>query len=252
MKKLMFVAAVAAGMVAFGDAIESQNVVGYQAHSLPTESSSVFNMGVSFLNPATVDGSYVVSTNLFGNELAKGDVVYKVDVDYWDFNGYTYNGYKSGVFNGWGVLYADGDSGKVNSFSVAPGEGIYFEPGDTDQTPVISGEVAASGTQTVEFDTDDAATFQLVNPFPVATTFADLETFVAKGDVVYVVDVDYWDFTGYTYNGYKSGVYNGWTALYADGDSGKIMDNTQVILPAGKSGFLEPGGSCEWNVTLNY
>ena len=29
MKKLMFVAAVAAGMVAFGDAIESQNVVGY-------------------------------------------------------------------------------------------------------------------------------------------------------------------------------------------------------------------------------
>ena len=33
MKKLMFVAAVAAGMVAFGDAIESQNIVGYNTTS---------------------------------------------------------------------------------------------------------------------------------------------------------------------------------------------------------------------------
>jgi len=30
MKKIMFAAAVAAGMVAFGDAIESNNIVGYQ------------------------------------------------------------------------------------------------------------------------------------------------------------------------------------------------------------------------------
>ena len=34
MKKLMFAAAVAAGMVSFGDAIESQNVVGYQNNNL--------------------------------------------------------------------------------------------------------------------------------------------------------------------------------------------------------------------------
>jgi len=35
MKKLMFVAAVAAGMVAFGDAIESANVVGYTTKEAP-------------------------------------------------------------------------------------------------------------------------------------------------------------------------------------------------------------------------
>ena len=35
MKKLMFTAAVAAGLAAFGDGIESQNTVGYSTRSMP-------------------------------------------------------------------------------------------------------------------------------------------------------------------------------------------------------------------------
>ena len=50
MKKVMFAAAVAAGMVAFGDAIESSNIVGYQDIPIPAGYSMYT---VTFKNPST-------------------------------------------------------------------------------------------------------------------------------------------------------------------------------------------------------
>ena len=63
MKKIMFAAAVAAGMVAFGDAIESQNIVGYQDITIPGNAgggSSYSLFCVTFKN--TAGGSFKINS----------------------------------------------------------------------------------------------------------------------------------------------------------------------------------------------
>ena len=62
----MFAAAVAAGMLAFGDAIESQNIVGYQDITIPFQmSSKEFFQLVS--DHLTDDGVMVVNLNMKSN-----------------------------------------------------------------------------------------------------------------------------------------------------------------------------------------
>lgn len=72
MKKLMFVAAVAAGMVAFGDAIESANVVGYNTKTsnagftfyVPQFKDVGSNSGVNIQNIKLGDGATSWADNL--------------------------------------------------------------------------------------------------------------------------------------------------------------------------------------------
>ena len=56
MKKLMFVAALAAGLVAFGDGIESQNLVGYS--TLATGNNPAMSGGMMFVTCGSGDGTF--------------------------------------------------------------------------------------------------------------------------------------------------------------------------------------------------
>jgi len=250
MKKVMFAAAVAAGLVAIGDGIESANTVGYITQSLG-EGEYVHTVGVSFKNCGVAAGTYTVGTKVFSVDAAAGDMVYIFDPNNWDLSGYTFNGYDGETSLGWFYVGADGSSDTVASFDVEKGEVVYFQPADAVTAATISGEVEAGSSASVTFDLSSGEfVFPLVNPFPVATTLGDLETFVAAGDMVYVFDAMNWDLSGYTFNGFDGETSLGWFYVGADGSSDTITDSSTVILPAGQGAFFQPNATCTWIKTL--
>ena len=123
MKKLMFVAAVAAGMVAFGDAIESQNVVGYQ------------NLGVN-------NGDFNWLCNTFK----------AVDGRLWTLADIVPN--ENYLFS---ILQFLGPTGATKKFTLANddevyGEFEYWPEADIDPDELASGETATTGWDTRNLD----------------------------------------------------------------------------------------------------
>lgn len=250
MKKVMFVAAVAAGFAVFGDGLESANTVGYIQQSLG-EGEYVHTVGVSFKNCGVASGAYTIGTQIFGATAAEGDMIYVFDPNNWDLSGYTFNGYSGETSLGWFYSGADGTTDTVASFDVQKGEVVYFQPADMMTDATVSGEVESGSSFSVTFDLNSGDfVFPLVNPFPVATTLGDLETFVSEGDMVYVFDAMNWDLSGYTFNGFVGGVSQGWFYSGADGTTDTITDSSTVILPAGRGAFIQPGATCTWTKTL--
>lgn len=248
MKKVMFGLAAAAAISAF--AIESANTVGYITQSLG-EGEYVHTVGVSFKNCGVASGTYTVDTKVFSVDAAAGDMVYVFDPNNWDLSGYTFNGFDGETSLGWFYMGADGTMDTVASFDVQKGEVVYFQPADAVSAATISGEVEPGSTASVTFDLlSGDYVFPIVNPFPVATTLGDLETFVAAGDMVYVFDAMNWDLSGYTFNGFDGSVSQGWFYMGADGTMDTITDSSTVILPAGQGAFFQPTATCTWTKTL--
>jgi len=232
--------------VGFADGISSANVVGYKQYEL-TGSEFMYTVGVQF-KAMTASGDYTISTKIFDTDAVSGDAIYVFDYQNWDLTCYTFMGYNNttGESEGWSVTYADGTGGNVNSFDVSMGDNLWLMTSDAVS---ISGEVAASGSTKLTFTvTADDYMFEFANPYPVDTTFADLETFCQSGDCFYTFNHVDWDLECFTYMG--SGF--GWSATYADGTGGTISDSSRVALPAGTGAFLMPGDSREWTVTFNY
>ena len=250
MKKLMFAAAVAAGLVAIGDGIESVNTVGYIQQSLG-EGEYVHTVGVSFKACGVASGAYTIGTDIFGTAAAEGDMIYVFDPENWDLSSYTFSGYDGTTSLGWFYSGADGTTDTFATFQVQKGEVVYFQPADMITDATVSGEVEAGTSASVTFDLSSGDyVFPLVNPFPVATTLGDLETFAAAGDMVYAFDAQNWDLASYTFNGFENNVSQGWFFSGADGSTDTLTDSTTVILPAGQGAFFQPGATCTWTKTL--
>ena len=252
MKKLMFglVAAAAAGAMA----IESANVVGYKTYALDLENPDdyVHNIGVQFKNVNTADNSYTITDSIFGVDLEADDVIFVFDPDYYGYTLYTYGELSAGVF-GFTVMFADGTWGDpISSLTVNKGDNILYMPITLDTTPNVAGEVQAAGEATLTFSvTDDDYIFPITNPFPKATTLADL-TCLEADDVIFVWDSVYYGYTLLTYGEVDTGVF-GFTVMYADGTWGEpITDSTYVVFQEGQGGLYMPTDSRTWTVTYNY
>jgi hypothetical protein len=225
-------------------AVESANTVGVITHDIDP-SEPVINVGICFAPVGDANGVFAVTNSVFGNDFAAGDTFYEFDANNWDLNIYSFNG----VGQGWFAMYADGTGGSLDSLTIASGASLFLMGAAANFN--ITGQVRASGTQTVTFTPNDSTqeyVFPIVNPFPVATTFADLETFCSGGETLYVFNPTYWDLDIYTYNGAGQG----WFAMYADGTGGAINDSTATILAAGQGASFMPTAACTWTKTLNY
>ena len=252
MKKLMFglVAAAAAGAMA----IESANVVGYKAYALDLENPNdyVHNIGVQFKNVNTADNSYTITDSIFGVDLEADDVIFVFDPDYFGYTLYTYGEVEAGRM-GFSVVYADGSLGEnVYSLTVNKGDNILYMPITLDTMPNVAGEVQAAGTATLTFTlTDDDYIFPITNPFPKATTLADL-TCLENDDVIFIWDSEFFGYSVYTYGEVEVGV-SGFSVVTADGAlADPITDPTTVIFGEGQGGLYMPTGSRTWTVTYNY
>ena len=255
MKKMMFALACAAAVVAGAEEITSANVVGYKSYALDTTNPDdyVHNIGVQFKNVATVDNSYTITDSIFGVDLEDGDVIFVFDPDFYGYTLFTYSEVDVGVM-GFSVMYADGSQGDVvSSLTVNKGDNILYMPVTLDTTPAVSGEVAASGSATLEFDMSNGIDyiFPITNPFPKATTLADL-TCLQDGDVIFIWDSVYYGYTLLTYSEVEAGVM-GLAVMYADGSQGAaITDTSYVVFPEGQGGLYMPTDSRTWTVTYNY
>ena len=220
-------------------------MVGYKQYELSGD-EFMYTVGVQF-KAMTASGDYTIDSKIFDTDAVAGDAVYVFDYQNWDLTCYTFVGYTDqGASRGWSVTYADGSLGSVSTFQVSAGDNLWLMTSDAIS---ISGEVQAAGSTKLTFTvTDEDYMFEFANPYPIDTTFGDLETFCEAGDCFYTFNHVDWDLECFTY----VGTGRGWSATYADGTLGTITDSSAVALPVGTGAFLMPGGSREWTVTFNY
>ena len=210
MKKLMFAAAIAAGLVAMGEGLESANTVGYETRSL-TADAQVIN-GANFVT--------VGENALDLQSIKMDDDVVDGDAQIWWWNGSTYDakaywytelyadeeGETTLGYAGWGDL----EYWMPISKTFAPGESFWIKAG-VNATVTFAGEVvtAAASEEYVGIDLDADVQVQLSNPFPVGTF--SLQSIKMDDDVV-DGDAQIWWWNGSTYDA-KAYWY---TELYAD------------------------------------
>ena len=172
MKKLMFAAAVAAGLVAFGDGLESANTVGYESRSL-TADTQVIN-GANFV---TVGQNYLdLQSITMDDSVGDGGAMIwwwntttgKYDAKaYWYTELYADEGGETTLgYAGWG----DFDYWMPINKTFAPGESFWVQAG-VNASITLAGEVyaAAANEEYVGIDLTADQQIQVSNPFPVGT-----------------------------------------------------------------------------------
>ena len=127
MKKLMFAAAVAAGLVAFGDGIESANTVGYGQSDLRS--------GATMVTPqfAPMTGNVIPIESLVptGENLSDNVEIRVLDAYGRTVDGCTY------AWNDWTAAepcWADENFDPVEGVSFAPGQGLWVYGKSTSQS----------------------------------------------------------------------------------------------------------------------
>ena len=211
------------------------------------------NIGVQFSNVQSEDGTFTLDDNFFGGEAQEGDSVVTFDGAAWNLG----QADKLGVDLGWIFYPADGgDSERFAALKCQRCDQLYYVPSDPATTPqvLVSGAVAKMGEQSITFEkTAEGDVFPLVNPFPIATTWGDLNTFMKEGDSLYMFDYGNYDLIQYD----RLGDGLGWILYPADGsDSERINDESAVILEAGSAAYYMPGDAVTsgetvtWTVTL--
>ena len=227
-----------------GLCVESANVVGYQNNEFDA-SGWMINVGVAFSNVGSVDGSFTLDDSFFSGEATEGDQFITLDADLWDL--YTYE--KAPAGDGWLVVAPDGSSEIVAGITFSKGDMLYYIP-VVATTATVAGQVAdTTQPQSVTFDVNNAEgkwMFPLVNPYPIDTTWGDLNAFMNEGDQLIMLDADLWDL--YTYEKAPAG--DGWLVVAPDGSSEIINDEDAVALPAGNAAYYIPTQTVTWTVTL--
>ena len=204
-------------------------------------------VGVAFSNVGSQDGSYTIGETAFTGTAAEGDQMITFDGDLWNVNQYD----KGGNGEGWTLIPADGgDPEAVESITLAKGDFIYYIP-MSGEALNIAGEVAnPNEAQSVTFDLENELgqwMFPLVNPFPVDTTWGEINTFTHEGDQILTFDGDYWNINQYD----KGGEGEGWTLRPADGGDPEVVnDDDAVLIPAGAAVYYIPAQTTTWTVTL--
>jgi len=228
--------------VSFG--LESANVVGYQNIGFD-KSGWMMNVGVQFSNIGAEGGAFTLDDAFFGNTAAEGDQVITMDAEAWNLNTYD----KLGTGLGWVLTPADGgESESVAALTASKGDLLYYIPASASEL-TVSGEVS-TGSQSVTFDLNNESLqwmFSLSNPFPIDTTWGDLNSFTKEGDQLISMDAEAWNLN--TYDRLGDGL--GWTLTPADGDESELINNEDaVIIPAGGAMYYIPVETVTWTVTL--
>ena len=219
------------------------NAVGYQAFGT---GDYITTAGAAF-SPINAAGKWTCDTKVFDNDVAASDVVYIFDPEVWNLNSWGFNGFDGEAKSlGWAYYYTDTETWEpadkvVASFELAKGDTVYFQPNDAVSGLTVSGQVE---------DTTKAAKWTLeagewigdiMNPFPIATTLADLETFAKASDVIYVFNYNFWNLDSYAFNG--PGL--GWACYTTSDETWEaidyvVTDTSTVVLPAGVGGCYQP------------
>ena len=204
------------------------------------------NIGVQFKNMQSEDGSWTNGDTFFGGEATEGDQVFLLDAAQWDLS----QSDKLGTDLGW--MYTPADRGATEYFAslkFAKGDLLYYAPTAASST-LVSGQVAAVGEQSVTFDVDNEDgqwLFPLVNPFPVDTTWGEINAFTKEGDQIFALDSNQWDLTQYD----RLGDGLGWMLTPADRSATEYITNEKAIaLPAGGAAYYAPTETVTWTVTL--
>ena len=221
-------------------ALESANVVGYQTYDASL-TDDMATIGVAFSNVGAASGDYVITTTMFGRDVEDNDQILLWDNDNYNLINYTYY---DGL--GWTMTDALGNESPAASITVSKGQVLWFLPNDPANAVSVSGEVAASGTQTLTFSLSDGDCFSFVNPFPKDTLFSELTTFCADSDQFILWDNANYNLVNYTY---YDGL--GWTITDAFGDETAAVE-TDVAIPAGTGAYFLPADDRTWTVTFNY
>ncbi len=207
MKKLMFAAAVAAGLVAIGDGIESANTVGYGQSNLRSGATMVTPQFAPMTgNTISLDSLVPTGENLSDN----------IDIRVLDSAGRTVDGCTY-IWNEWTAdepCWADEDFEKVEGVAFAPGQGLWVYAKNTSQGLRSAGQV---GVQDVVVTLRSGGT-PTGNPFPVSI---DLQDLVPQGENLSDnIDIRVLDSAGRTVDGCTY-IWNEWTAdepCWADED----------------------------------
>ena len=211
MKKLMFTAAVAAGLVAFGEGLESVNTVGYGQSNLRSGATMVTPQFAPMTgNTISLDSLVPTGENLSDN----------IDIRVLDAYGRTVDGCTY-IWNDWTAdepCWADEDFEKVEGVTFAPGQGLWVYGKNTSQGLRSAGQV---GLQDVVVTLRSGGT-PTGNPFPVSV---DLQDLVPQGENLSDnIDIRVLDAYGRTVDGCTY-IWNDWTAdepCWADEDFEKV------------------------------
>ena len=205
------------------------------------------NVGVAFSNVGAADGAFTLDDKFFGGVAAEGDQIITLDADAWNLAQYD----KQGTGAGWVLTPADGSEQEfVASVKAKKGDMLYYIPTVTSDM-TVAGEVAdPSSAQSITFDVNNEAgqwMFPLVNPYPVDTTWGDINVFTKEGDQIITLDGEAWNLTQYD----RQADGNGWVVTPADGSAQEFINNDkEVIIPAGGSVYYIPTETVTWTVTL--
>ena len=166
MKKLMFAMAAAAGLMAFGEGIESNNTVGYSTTSVAAD--TWYMAGVQFTDTAT-------GTGISLQDFMKGDFE---ATSFWDDDlgdapqvqiygpgGYTAYYYFNDATAGANEITAWSDgNGDAVDVTLSPGQALWFKNPSAACSVTFAGQVLAAGTKEVSCTAD--AWNMIANPYP--------------------------------------------------------------------------------------
>ena len=171
MKKLMFVAAVAAGLVASGDGIESANTVGYQTTTVKANDMTM--IGIQFTDTGSTDG---ISINSIKGDFTAGLSSGEADNLYvWDATkGYTvyffYRGEDPDPAYDYKWYDLENDA-EPTTDKIAPGQAMWFVRLGTATDVTFSGEVLGSD-KAIPVKANDMTMF--CSPYPTAVAIQDI------------------------------------------------------------------------------
>ena len=178
----------------------------------------------------------------------------------WNLNTYVFNGFlESGENLGWAYSYTDTDTWEpaestVQSYELNKGDTIFYQPSDAVSGLTVAGQVQDPSQSATWSLPADEWIGDIMNPFPVDTTLADLEKFAVTGDTVLVFSTFFWNLDTYIYKG--PGL--GWAVSTFDEETWEeksfvITDTSKVVLPSGIGGCYQPADTNgrTWTVTLD-
>ena len=162
MKKLMFVAVVAAGLAAFGDGLESANTVGYLNNNETVA-------GLNMVGPGFQDVG-LTSTKLMGLKVSNGQggevgtgtcVINLIDENGNTLKSYMWKSSGRGANKTWG--WKEGDTAVDDTVVFGRGVGLLFTAETAGDIIKSSGEVNLAG---ITFSDTVAGLNIIANPFP--------------------------------------------------------------------------------------
>ena len=264
MKKVMFAAAVAAGLVAFGDGIESANTVGYQQIELTSKNTIV---GINFLgtdgNAMSLNDAVPYVTGMTqGNSINNADQIQiqtstGAYTTYYMSNGKNAKGADvSGLAGKW----AKGGTFTPTTDTVSAGQAFWYvrqnyTDGDPSLTLTVAGQVCTLASSSKDITIQYT---HIANPYPTDLPLNNGIPYVegmTKGNSINTADqIQIQTSTGAYSTYYMS---NGKNAKGADvsGLEGKWAKGgtfapTTDSIPAGKGAWFCRKGSTDFQITI--